>query len=50
MAAYMRTIGRHRWATTVALSIGVPVLAFIVFERWFLVPMPKGPLELWLGL
>jgi hypothetical protein len=50
MAAYMRTIGRHRWATTVALSIGVPVLAFVVFERWFLVPMPKGPLELWLGL
>src|SRR5688572_2503101 len=47
MAAYMRTIGRHRWATTVALSIGVPVVAFVVFERWFLVPMPKGPLELW---
>ena len=50
MAAYMRAIGRHRWVTTVALAIGVPVVAFVVFERWFLVPMPKGPLELWLGL
>ena len=49
MAAYMRAIGRHRWVTTVALAIGVPVLAFVVFERWFLVPMPKGPLEAWLG-
>jgi putative tricarboxylic transport membrane protein len=27
----------------------VPVVAFLVFERWFLVPMPKGPLEAWLG-
>jgi hypothetical protein len=22
---------------------------FVVFEMWFLVPMPKGPLEAWLG-
>ena len=22
---------------------------FVVFETWFLVPMPKGPLEAWLG-
>jgi hypothetical protein len=25
------------------------VLTFLVFEKWFLVPMPKGPLEAWLG-
>jgi putative tricarboxylic transport membrane protein len=25
------------------------VVTFIIFERWFLVPMPKGPLEMWLG-
>jgi putative tricarboxylic transport membrane protein len=25
------------------------VLTFVVFEKWFLVPMPKGPLETWLG-
>jgi hypothetical protein len=33
----------------VAVSLVVPVAAFVVFERWFLVPMPKGPLEAWLG-
>jgi hypothetical protein len=25
------------------------VVTFLVFEKWFLVPMPKGPLEAWLG-
>jgi|ERR1051326_4420993 hypothetical protein len=46
---YMRWIGDHRWLPVVALSIGIPVVTFLVFEQWFLVPMPKGPLETWLG-
>ena len=46
---YMRWVGRHRWLPVAALSIAVPVIAFVVFEEWFLVPMPKGPLEDWLG-
>src|SRR5216683_6278714 len=46
---YMRWIGRHRWITVVALGLGIPLATFVVFERWFLVPMPKGPLETWLG-
>ena len=45
----MRWIGRHRWATVFALALGIPLATFLVFERWFLVPMPKGPLEAWLG-
>ena len=49
MAAYMRGVGRHRWGTIAGLSIAIPVITFVVFERWFLVPMPKGPLETWLG-
>ena len=28
----------------------MPVLAFLVFEKWFLVPLPKGPIEEMLGL
>ena len=28
-----------------AIAIGVPVAIFVVFEVWFLVPLPKGPLE-----
>ncbi len=46
---YMRWIGRHRWSTVLALALGIPLATFLVFERWFLVPMPKGPLEAWLG-
>lgn len=46
---YMRWIGRHRWMTVVALALGIPLATFVIFERWFLVPMPKGPLEAWLG-
>jgi putative tricarboxylic transport membrane protein len=46
---YMRWIGRHAWPAVAALAVGVPVAAFVVFEKWFLVPMPKGPLETWLG-
>ena len=46
---YMRWVGRHDWRAVVALSIAVPVITFLIFETWFLVPMPKGPVETWLG-
>jgi putative tricarboxylic transport membrane protein len=49
MGFYMRWIGRHSWLAVVGLSLAVPVVTFVVFEVWFLVPMPKGPLEAWLG-
>src|SRR6266850_5251225 len=46
---YMRWIGRHAWLTVLAVAILFPLATFFVFEKWFLVPMPKGPLEAWLG-
>jgi hypothetical protein len=49
LAAYMRWIGRHRWATTALVAIGIPVVTFLIFEVWFLVPLPKGSLETRLG-
>ncbi len=49
MGFYMRWVGRHSWATVVLIALGVSIGAFLVFEKWFLVPMPKGPLEEWLG-
>ncbi len=49
LAFYMRWVGRHRWSTVVILALGIPVVTFLIFETWFLVPMPKGPLEAWLG-
>ena len=47
---FMRRHGRFGWAATLCVSIAVPIVFFLVFERWFLVPLPKGPLEHWLGL
>jgi putative tricarboxylic transport membrane protein len=49
LATYMRWIGRHSWAVILLVAIGVPVVTFLVFEVWFLVPLPKGPLETRLG-
>ena len=49
LAFYMRWVGRHDWRAVIVLAVLVPVVTFVVFERWFLVPMPKGPLEAWLG-
>ena len=46
---YMRWIGRHSWLAGAAVAVGFPLVTFFVFETWFLVPMPKGPLEAWLG-
>jgi hypothetical protein len=31
------------------ISIGTAVALFFMFEKWFLVPLPKGPLEAMLG-
>jgi hypothetical protein len=46
---FMARHGDHRPAVTAAVSIGVPLVFFLVFERWFLVPLPKGPLEALFG-
>ena len=48
-AVYMRWIGRHSWLAVLAVAVLFPLATFFVFEKWFLVPMPKGPLEAWLG-
>jgi hypothetical protein len=47
---FMRRHGHYGWVLTAAVSVGVPLVFYAVFERWFLVPLIKGPLEAWLGL
>jgi putative tricarboxylic transport membrane protein len=49
IAFFMTWHGRYSIYKTVPLAAIVPILLFIVFEIWFLVPLPKGPLEHWLG-
>ncbi len=49
MGFYMRWIGRNSWPAVFLMSVGFSVVTFLIFEKWFLVPMPKGALEAWLG-
>src|SRR5512139_3175071 len=49
IAFFMLRHGRHAVVLTAAVAVGVPLVFFLVFERWFLVPLPKGPLEALLG-
>jgi putative tricarboxylic transport membrane protein len=50
IAWFMRWLGKYNWLTVALVAIGMPVITYLVFERWFLVPLPKGPVEEWLGL
>lgn len=47
--AFMVLVGREKPLKALAVGIAVPLALFLMFERWFLVPLPKGPLEAWLG-
>jgi len=49
IAAFMLWQGKFKLLPTLAISIGVPVALFLLFEVWFLVALPKGPLERMLG-
>jgi hypothetical protein len=45
----MLAVGRENLIKALGVSVLVPLALFFTFEKWFLVPLPKGPLELWLG-
>jgi len=42
LAGYMIFVGRHHWTTVILVSVLLPLALFFIFERWFLMPMPKG--------
>jgi putative tricarboxylic transport membrane protein len=50
IAWFMRWLGKYPWLTVAAVSLGMPIVTYFIFERWFMVPLPKGPVEEWLGL
>ena len=47
---FMRWLGKYAWWKVAAVSLGTVVALYLVFEKWFKVPLPKGPLENLLGL
>jgi hypothetical protein len=50
IAAFMWKLGAYGIAMIAPVSIGVSALFYMMFEIWFTVPLPKGPLEAMLGL
>ena len=50
IGSFIKWLGRYSWVVTLAVAISTPVLIYLTFEKWFLVPLPKGPIEEWLGL
>ena len=46
---FMMWLGKYRAVVAIPTAIAVPIFFFVTFERWFLVPLPKGPIETLLG-
>jgi putative tricarboxylic transport membrane protein len=49
ICAFMIMLGRQNPLKAIGVGAIVPVVLFLMFEKWFLVPLPKGPFEAWLG-
>lgn len=50
IGVFMLWLGKYGWGKTLGVGTAVPVVFFVMFEIWFKVPLPKGPLEAMLGL
>lgn len=50
VAFFMRWLGKYAWWKVVAVALGNSAAFYLIFEVWFLVPLPKGFLERLLGL
>ena len=49
IGAFMAWQGKFAWFKCVAVGVLVSVCLFLMFEIWFKVPLPKGPLEALFG-
>lgn len=49
IAYFMWRLGKYGPAKIAPVALGVVVFFFLMFEIWFKVPLPKGPIEAALG-
>ena len=47
---FMRWLGKYPWWKVALVSVTTVVVFYFIFEVWFKVPLPKGPLETLLGI
>ena len=49
ISLFMWRFGRYPLVRGVIVGVAIAVALFLMFEVWFLVPLPKGPVETLLG-
>jgi putative tricarboxylic transport membrane protein len=49
IAFFMVWIGKYNIVRAIPVALFVPLALFMLFEIWFLIPLPKGPVENALG-
>jgi len=42
LASYIRVIGGYRWSTVLLISVPIPLIFYVLFDKIFLIPMPMG--------
>lgn len=50
ITGFMIWLGKYNPFQAMAVAITVMAITFVTFEWWFLVPLPRGPIEAWCGL
>jgi len=50
IGVFMMWLGNYSLWKAAPVALGVPAIAYFVFERYFQIALPKGPVEYWLGL
>jgi putative tricarboxylic transport membrane protein len=38
----LRPIGRIKWSWSVAISLGATLVAYLLFDKWLMIPLPRG--------
>jgi putative tricarboxylic transport membrane protein len=49
VAWFMTRMGGFGIPVSLASGLAASIITFVIFELWFLVALPKGPIETWLG-
>ena len=49
ISAFMVCQGKYSYFKSIMVGAGISTALFLLFEIWFLLPLPKGFIETWLG-
>jgi hypothetical protein len=49
IAAFMVWQGKYSYFKSIVVGSGISAALFVLFEVWFMLPLPKGFIHTWLG-